>query len=78
MHAFEIQTFLIWNALATFILIHILRYSSAFRVLGVRLSKYQQIHLDIQPVAQQMFNMFVYILIGASIVPLNSFMHKIA
>ena len=45
----------------TYILIHILRYSSAFIVLGVKLTKYQQIHSDIQPAAQQMFTcLFTY------------------
>ena len=33
---------------------------------GVRLTKYQQIHPDIPPAAQQMFT-FVYIFIGAPI-----------
>ena len=34
---------------------------SAFRVLGVILTKYQQIHSDIQPAVQQMFTcLFTY------------------
>ena len=37
------------------ILFPILKYSSVFIVLGVRLTKYQQILLDIAPAAQQMF-----------------------
>ena len=37
------------------ILIHILKYPSAFIVLMVRLTKYQQIHPDIPPASQQMF-----------------------
>ena len=45
----------------TQILIHILKYSSAFIVIGVRLTTYQQIHPDIQPVSQQVFTFFVYI-----------------
>ena len=45
-----------------YILIHILKYSSAFTVLGVRLTKYQQIHTDTQPDAQQMFTfLFTYL-----------------
>ena len=45
----------------THILIHILKYSSAFIVLGVRLTKYQQIHIDIPPAAQQMLTFFLHI-----------------
>ena len=51
------------------ILIHILKYSSVVIVLGVRLTKYQQIHSDIQCAAN--VYIFVYILIGAPIVPLK-------
>ena len=41
----------------------ILKYSSVFRVLGVRLTKYQQLHPDIAPAAQQMFTfLFTYVL----------------
>ena len=42
-------------------LIHILKYLSAFIVLGLRLTKYQQIHPHILPAAQQMFtSLFTY------------------
>ena len=42
-------------------LIHIFKYSSAVIVLGVRLTKHQHIHLDIQPAKQQMFtSLFTY------------------
>ena len=54
----------------TYVLIHISRYSSAFIMLGVRLTKYQQMHSDIQCTAHEMFT-FVYTLIGAHIVPLS-------
>ena len=39
----------------TYVLIHILKYSSAFIVLGVRLTKCQQIHQDVAPAAQHFF-----------------------
>ena len=39
----------------TNVFIHISRYSSAFIMLEVRLTKYQQIHSDIQCAAHQMF-----------------------
>ena len=41
----------------------ILKYPSVFVVLGVRLTKYQQIHPDIAPAVQQMFtSLFTYLL----------------
>ena len=43
-------------------LIPILKYSSVF-MLGVRLTKYQQIHSDIAPAVQQMYaSLFTYLL----------------
>ena len=43
--------------------IHILKYSSVFVVLGVRLIKYQQIHPNMPPAAQQMFTfLFTYLM----------------
>ena len=43
--------------------IPILKYSSVFIVLGVRMTKCQQIHSDIAPAAQQMFTyLFTYLL----------------
>ena len=39
------------------ILIHILKYSSVCLVLGVKLTKYQQIHPDVPPAVQQMFTL---------------------
>ena len=49
--------------LETHILIHILKYSSAFIVVGVRLTKCQQTHPDIPLAAQQMFTfLFTYLL----------------
>ena len=54
----------------THILIHILKYSSALIVFGVRLTKYQQTHADIPPAN----DIFVYILIGTPIVPLTVFL----
>ena len=42
-------------------LIHISKYSSAFIVLWVRLTKYQKRHTDIPSAEQQMFTYFVHI-----------------
>ena len=45
------------------IVIPILKYSSEFIALGVRLSKHQQLYPDIAPAAQQMFTaLFTYLL----------------
>ena len=45
------------------ILIPILKYPSVFIVLGVRMTKCQQIHSDIAPAAKQMFTyLFTYLL----------------
>ena len=44
-------------------LIYILKYSSAFIVLRVRLTKYQQIYSDVPLAAQKMFTyLFAYLL----------------
>ena len=41
------------------ILIPILKYSTVFMVLGVRLNTYQRIHPDIASAVQQMFTSFL-------------------
>ena len=51
---------------------HILKYPSVVIVLVARLTKYQQVHPDIQPA---IVYIFVYILIGALIVPLTTCIH---
>ena len=45
------------------ILIPFFKYSSVFIVLGVRLTKYQQIHVHMAPAVQEMFtSLFTYLL----------------
>ena len=56
----------------THILIYILKYLSAFILLGMRLSKYQQIHPDIYTCCAANVYIVVYICIEAPMVPFNS------
>ena len=49
-----------------------LKYSSVFKVLGVRLTKYQQIHPDLASAAHQMFTSLFACIFRAPLVPLNS------
>ena len=46
------------------VIILILKYSTIFIVLGVRLTNYQQIHPDTSPAAQQMFTSLLTYLFG--------------